>query len=208
MSKKEQLRQADELVAGMQEMFEEMTKEVMDATTESEDAMKWMDMLKSKAASAHAKYIEHKLLANELNNEVRDSSLTQQQLELENEEYKATIEYLYDYLDEQQRDFNSIVKYIDKYYAEEATSPKPIAKHYVPNKSGGGKHAEWLPHVDKLIMEMLNSADVHSGKHLRHGTSNLTRLRYRQGDSKFEAYQKLALCNVHRCQNLGCISTW
>jgi predicted HAD superfamily hydrolase len=101
-SKKEQLRQADELVAGMQEMFEEMTKEVMDATTESEDAMKQMDRLKSKAVSAHAKYIEHKLLANELNDEVRDSSLTQQQLELENEEYKATIEYLYNCLDEQQ----------------------------------------------------------------------------------------------------------
>jgi hypothetical protein len=58
-------------------------------------------------------------------------------------------------LDEQQRDFDSIVKYIDKYYAKEAASPKPIAKHYVPNKSSGGKHAEWLPHVDKLIMEML-----------------------------------------------------
>ncbi|KAL3779114.1 hypothetical protein ACHAWO_005927 [Cyclotella atomus] len=131
-SKKEQLRQANELVAGMQEMFEEMTKEVMDATTESEDAMKRMDRLKSKAVSAHAKYIEHKLLANELNDEVRDNCL-----------------------DEQQRDFDSIVKYIDKYYAKEAASPKPIAKHYVPNKSSGGKHAEWLPHVDKLIMEML-----------------------------------------------------
>ncbi|KAL3792530.1 hypothetical protein ACHAWO_008401 [Cyclotella atomus] len=73
-SKKEQLRQADELVAGMQEMFEEMTKEVMDATTESEDAMKQMDRLKSKAVSAHAKYIEHKLLANELNDELNTTT--------------------------------------------------------------------------------------------------------------------------------------
>ena len=48
------------------------------------------------------------------------------------------IDYLYNRLEEQQNDFNQVVQYIDKYYAEEAAQPKCIAKHWVSNKDGKG----------------------------------------------------------------------
>ncbi len=123
----------------MQAMFYEMSDEVVDANKSSRLASDKMLKLKEKAAAAHHKYIEHKLLSLELKDEVRDKELRVSELELEVSEFSSIVDYLYEQVDQQRQDFDSIVEYIDKYYAEEMPKPKLIAKHYVPNKDGKGK---------------------------------------------------------------------
>jgi hypothetical protein len=113
-----------------------------------------------------------------MKDEVWDHEMSMVDMKSQLAKSKEMVEYLYDCLDQQEEDFNAIVRYIDRYYAGEAASQKMIAKHYVRNRNGKGwfrqcfgvlrrtrsnlvplfctgKHAEWLPHVDKLIIEML-----------------------------------------------------
>ena len=91
-------------------------------------------------------------------------------------DYEVMIDHLYDEMDHMRDDNDSIVQYIDTNYQDEvdAMMVKPISKHYIMNEDGKGitvvvflflicyialpfigKHAEWLSHVDKLILEML-----------------------------------------------------
>jgi hypothetical protein len=84
------------------------------------------------------------------------------------------IDCLYEEWDCKDRDYQSIIEYVDLFYAEDAAAmvPRTISKHYVRNKDGkgnyaclchivincsnvlclflfAGMHAEWLLHVDK-----------------------------------------------------------
>lgn len=149
-SKNKQLKEADELVEGLEEMFQEMVAEVNDATNSANTSSQRLERAKAKASQAHSKLMEHKILTGELKDELRDGELATKDLTNELEECREAIDYLYDERERMQTDFNSIIEYLDEY-----ASPKPIAKHYVPNRNGRGVHAEWLPHVDKLIIEML-----------------------------------------------------
>ena len=137
-SKNHKLKQANDLVAGMQEMFEEMSKEVLDATATAQSNIAALDRAKKKAAHAHARYIEQKLISGELNDEVCSADNAISDVEADLKQSQEMIDYLYSRLEEQERDFNQIVAYIDKYYSEEAAQPKVIAKHYVRNRDGKG----------------------------------------------------------------------
>ncbi len=141
-SKNKQLRDANELIAGYQEMFFEMADEVSHSHRAKKGAATDLAKLKEKLASTHFKYIEHKLLSAELQDEIRDSDLLVSELKVQVSDLSSIVDYLYDELDRQHDDFDSIVNYIDKYYAEEMAKPKMIAKHYVPNKDGKGKTSD------------------------------------------------------------------
>ena len=135
--KNSKIKAANDLVAGMQEMFDEMSKEVIDATTAAEKSSTSLAVAKQKAAEAHAKFIEHKLLAGELTDEIVFVDCASADMEADLEQSREMIDYLYR-LEEQQSDFKQVVQYIDKYYAEEVAQPKCIAKHLVSNKDGKG----------------------------------------------------------------------
>jgi chromosome segregation ATPase len=135
-SKNKQLRDDNELIAGYQEMFFD---EVSQSNRAKKGAATDLANLKDKLASTHFKYIEHKLLSAKLQDEVRDSDLLVSELKVQVSDLSSIVDSLYDELDCQCDDFDSIVNYIHKYYAEEMAKLKLIAKHYVPNKDGKGK---------------------------------------------------------------------
>ena len=71
--------------------------------------------------------------------------------------YAGAIDLMSAEYEAREHEFQDIISFIDSHYLEEAakSAPEFIAKHYFKNKDSKGKHTEWLPHVDKLIMEML-----------------------------------------------------
>jgi hypothetical protein len=124
--------------------------------------------------------VQHKLIAESLHDGYQNEQLNVIELQHQVNEYEAMIDYLYEEMDKREHDFDSIVKYIDHFYIEESYNSKPrvIRKHYVPNHDGKGeshsyyscctyiwhlncnlfcvgKNVEWLPYIDKLILEML-----------------------------------------------------
>ena len=178
MSRKDALlKESDELVQGFQDMFRELLNEMRGTKV----ARRKADELSKRAAQVHSRYLEQKLLNDSLTDEIIDTRATSIDLRTKIEEYEAMIDYLYDELDSQKSDFDSIVHFIDSYYQEELESltPKHICKHCVPNSSGKGNvicmhcyhnhmfllschlsvgvHVEWMPHVNKLILEMLSN---------------------------------------------------
>jgi chromosome segregation ATPase len=139
-SKNEDLKEARDLIDGMEELFQELSKEVHVAQNDRRKAESNVSLLKERAARAHRNYIEHKLLSAELKDEVREGELTTLELQMQVDEFSETIDYLYERLEEGRADFDAVVQYIDKYYMEELDrmKPKMIAKHLVMNRSGKG----------------------------------------------------------------------
>jgi sugar-specific transcriptional regulator TrmB len=137
MSRKDALlKESDELVQGFQDMFRELLNEMRGTKV----ARRKADELSKRAAQAHSRYLEQKLLNDSLTDEIIDTRATSIDLRTKIEEYEAMVDYLYDELDSQKSDFDSIVHFIDSYYQEELESltPKHIRKHCVPNSSGKG----------------------------------------------------------------------
>jgi hypothetical protein len=97
-SKNKQLRDANELIAGYQEMFFEMADEVTHSNRAKKGAATDLARLKEKFASTHFKYIEHKLLSAELQDEIRDK--------VQVSDLSSIVDYLYDELDRQRDDFD------------------------------------------------------------------------------------------------------
>lgn len=139
-SKSEELKDAQELIKGMDELFAELSTEVHAAEAEKRVAEAKVIGLKDRVARAHRNYVEHKLLSAELKDEVREGELNTLELQIQVNEFSKMIDYLYDKLDESRADFDAVVRYIDTYYTEQldALKPKMIAKHYVANRSGKG----------------------------------------------------------------------
>eukprot|EP00956_Cyclotella_meneghiniana_P002231 scaffold2510_cov65-Cyclotella_meneghiniana.AAC.1 len=158
-AKNVRVKEAEELAQGLHVLFNDMVDEVGQASKSSRKSQNDLIAAKAKASKAHAAYVEHKLLSNLLTDEVRDAQLNEKSYREKVEEYGEIIEYLSQQLEDQESEFDDILQFIDSCVGNTACEPTPrvIAKHYVPNKRGGGKHAEWLPHVDKLILEMLTN---------------------------------------------------
>jgi hypothetical protein len=137
-TKNAKLKAADNLVAGFEEMIKEMTTEVGDAVKSSYQYRHQLLNAKSKASRAHYNYMQYKLLSDSLNNEVCDNERLVAKLHMQASEYEEVIDYLYDEQSQMQQNFDQIVHYIDQWYKEDTPQPRPIAKHYVPNKDGKG----------------------------------------------------------------------
>lgn len=103
-TKNSKLKEAEELIAGMQEMFDEMVKEVHAATADAKSSKLSLKHAKAKAANAHARYLQHKLLADELNDEVCFADRASSEIESELQQSREMIDYLFGRLDEQQHD--------------------------------------------------------------------------------------------------------
>ena len=130
------LNQSIELVSGFHQMFADCLAELREETVPKEKAAK----LSQKAATAHAKYIEYKFLTDSLIDEIRDEQSNSLELSNKLSEYEEMIDYLYEELDCKDRDYQSVIEYIDLFYAEDAAAMVPcaISKHYVCNKDGKG----------------------------------------------------------------------
>lgn len=144
-SKNDRVKEAEELAEGLHVLFSEMVDEVGDASKSSRKSKKELKDAKASAAKAHAAYVEHKLLSNLLKDEVRDAQVDEVSSREKVEQYSEIIEYLSRELEEQQREFDEILTFIDAHACDGdiagdnmLKSPNVIAKHYVPNKRGKG----------------------------------------------------------------------
>ena len=144
-TKNDRVKAAEELALGLQELFNEMVDEVSQASKSSNKSKKEVKEAKAKAAKAHADYVEHKLLSDMLKDEVRDAHHSELSLKAKVEEYGDVIDYLSREMEEQEREFDDILAFIDAHasFGEDACntlalSPNYIAKHNVPNKRGKG----------------------------------------------------------------------
>lgn len=139
-SKNDRVKEAEELAEGLHVLFSEMVDEVGDASKSARKSKKELKDAKASAAKAHAAYVEHKLLSNLLKDEVRDAQVDEVSSREKVEQYSEIIEYLSRELEEQQREFDEILTFIDAHACDGdiAGSPNVIAKHYVPNKRGKG----------------------------------------------------------------------
>ena len=140
-AKKARVNEAEELAKGLHVLFNDMVDEVGQASKSSRKSQNDLIAAKAKASKAHAAYVEHKLLSNLLTDEVRDAQLNEKSYREKVEEYGEIIEYLSRQLEDQEPEFDDILQFIDGRSGESACDPTPrvIAKHYVPNKRGGGK---------------------------------------------------------------------
>ena len=139
-SKIEKLQEAEELAEGLQVMFGELFNEVDAATSASKKLEKKFINAKQRAQAAHTAYVQHKLLNDVLTDEIRDAEVSADKLE----DYEEVIDYLSREIEDQQREFDDILLFIDHCSSVESVSaietpqPKKIAKHYVPNRTGRG----------------------------------------------------------------------
>ncbi len=140
-NKNVEIKIADVLVAGYEETFSELLEEMREEKQKTNDYAKKYDFLRKKASIAHSKFAQHKLIAESQHDGYRDEQLNAMELQCQVNEYEVMIDYLYEEMDKRERDFDSIVKYIDQYYTEASYNSKPrvICKHYVPNREGRGE---------------------------------------------------------------------
>ena len=82
-------------------------------------------------------------MTDSLIDEIRDEQSNSLELSDKLSEYEEMIDYLYEQLDCKDRDYQSVIEYIDLFYAEDAATmvPRVISKHYVCNKDGKGNYA-------------------------------------------------------------------
>ena len=99
-----------------------------------------MDKLSKRAAETHDNFLQHKVLYDVLKDEMQDQQETSLGLSQQLEEYEATINYLYDKIDNMQSSFDSIRSHIDLYYEQKVAElePRYVSKHQVPNRNGKG----------------------------------------------------------------------
>ena len=135
-SKNSLLKQYDSTIKGYEKMFTELLHKMKDKHV----SRRQMERLNKKAAQTHAKYLQHKVMYDALKDEVRDQQSTSLELRQRLEEYEATIDYLYNKIDNIQSDFDAIISYIDLYYEEERSAWEPlyVSKHQVPNRNCKG----------------------------------------------------------------------
>lgn len=140
-AKNVRVKEAEELAQGLHVLFNDMVDEVGQASSSSRKSRNDLIAAKAKASKAHAAYVEHKLLSNLLTDEVSDAQLNEKSYREKVEEYGEIIEYLSRQLEDQESEFDDILQFIDSCVGDTACDPTPrvIAKHYVPNKRGGGK---------------------------------------------------------------------
>ena len=137
-SKIEKLQEAEELAEGLQVMFGELLNEVDAATSASKKLEKKFINAKQRAQAAHTAYVQHKLLNDVLTDEIRDAEVSADKLE----DYEEVIDYLSREIEDQQKEFDDILLFIDhcsgveSVAAIETPQPKKIAKHYVPKGLG------------------------------------------------------------------------
>lgn len=137
MSKKHALlKKSEELVQGLQAMLEGLLIEMR----QTKVTRRKVDKLSKRAAYAHSRCLEQEILHGSLTDEICDARATSIELKTKIEDYEVMVDYLYDKLDSQKADFDSIVHFIDSCYQEElmCSTPKHISKHCVPNSSGKG----------------------------------------------------------------------
>ena len=152
-SKVERLKEAEELSEGLQVMFGELLDEVDAATSASRKLETKFVNAKRRAQAAHTAYVEHKLLNDVLTDEIRDSEVSSEKVE----EYEEVIDYLSREIEDQQREFDDILAFIDHCSCVDSDSeqvkpqPKKIAKHYVPNRSGRGIVQSFSNHLPLVI---------------------------------------------------------
>ena len=130
------LKEYDDNIEGYEKMFTELLNEMRDKHV----SRRQMQKLNKKAAETHANYLQHKVMYDALKDEVRDQQSTSIELRQKLEEYEATIDNLYNIIDNMQSDFDAIIRYIDLYYKEEMSGREPlyISKHQVPNRNCKG----------------------------------------------------------------------
>jgi len=135
-SKNDLLKQSEDTIQGYEQMFTELLLEMK----EKHVSRRKMDRLSKKAAETHDNFFQHKVLCDALKDEMRDQQETSLELSQQLEEYEATIDYLYDKIDNMHSDFDSIRSYIDLYYEGKVAElePKYVSKHQVPNRNGKG----------------------------------------------------------------------
>lgn len=139
-AKVEKLKEAEELSEGLQVMFGELLEEVDAATSASRKLETKFIKAKRRAQAAHTAYVQHKLLNDVLTDEIRDSQVSVDKVK----EYEEVIVYLSREIDDQRREFDDILSFIDHCSSVDTASeqgkpqPKKIAKHYVPSRSGKG----------------------------------------------------------------------
>ena len=90
-------------------MFTELLHEMKDKHV----SRRQMERLNKKAAQTHANYLQHKVMYDALKDEVWDQQSTSVELRQELDEYEATIDYLYNKIDNMQSDFDAIILSID-----------------------------------------------------------------------------------------------
>lgn len=152
-SKVEQLKEAEELSEGLQVMFGELLDEVDAATSASRKLETKFVNAKRRAQAAHTAYVQHKLLNDVLTDEIRDSQVSSDKVG----EYEEVIDYLSREIEDQQREFDDILTFIDHCSRvdsdseQEKPQPKKIAKHYVPNRSGRGTVYYFSYHLSLVI---------------------------------------------------------
>ena len=83
------------------------------------------DKLSKRAASAHSRCLEQEILNGSLTDEICDARATSIELKTKIEDYEVMVDYLYDKLDSQKADFDSIVHFIDSCYQEELMCSTP-----------------------------------------------------------------------------------
>ena len=138
-SKNARLKSTDELVGGMQVMYDELLNEMKEACTTTRDSTKYAKQLHEHASSAHGNMRKQMEIINSLKDEICDEQQHSANLEKKVEECKVIIDCSYDEYDKREHEFNDIIDYIDKYYQEEAVkyALKFITKHFMQNKGRG-----------------------------------------------------------------------
>jgi hypothetical protein len=182
--KNHRIKAASKMLTDMHELHLELAAEIIQVKRNARLSGADVKKLKEGNTALKSRLMIQKQEMNSLIDEVRDKHNYMKSLEDKVSEYEDALDFMSNQYEDQEEEFIDIIACIDNFYSNEMTklSPLFIKKHMVNNKKykgavsllshtdpsyaiisvshdlfddNTGKHSEWLPHVDKLVMEML-----------------------------------------------------
>ena len=127
------------------------------ASTSAEKVAAYAGRVKGKSSTLYTKLKESSSLINTLKDEINDEQRVILELRSKVNEYEAIIDSMEQEYEDTCNDHRTKITSIETYYEEiiRNQSPRHVMKRWVKNKDRCGGTCEWLPHIDKLIIEML-----------------------------------------------------